>query len=166
MQPTGRVFLVGAGPGDPGLLTVKALEVLRQHHVPVAGVVVNRVLPDEPLGDFLESRRGQEAEYLARIEGSFAGLPRVTVPLLSRDVEGLEGDEALPESPPDETAVVPVAHLGDGEWIGHPVGPDLLLAPAVHLRAVCPEGLLLRRLVVGNVDDESRLDIVAAAVVE
>ncbi len=57
----------------------------------MAGVVVNRVLPDAPLGDFLERRRGQEAEYLERVDRSFAALPRVRVPLMSRDVEGLDG---------------------------------------------------------------------------
>ena len=64
--------------------------MLRRHRVPVVGVVVNRVLPDAPLGDFLENRRDQEAEYLERIDRSFADLPRVRVPLLSRDVEGLQ----------------------------------------------------------------------------
>ncbi len=49
------------------------------------------MLPDGPLGDFLESRRGQEAEYLERVDRSFGDLPRVRVPLLSRDVQGVEG---------------------------------------------------------------------------
>ena len=74
----------------PILESEKTLDVLRNHKVPVAGVVVNRVLPDAPLGDFLESRRAQESEYLARVDRSFAKLPRVRVPLLSRDVVGIE----------------------------------------------------------------------------
>ena len=75
----------------PILESEKAMAALTRHDVPVAGVVVNRVLPDQPLGDFLESRRGQEAEYLARIEKSFGGRPLVRVPLLPRDVDGLAG---------------------------------------------------------------------------
>jgi arsenite/tail-anchored protein-transporting ATPase len=75
----------------PILETAKALEVLRSHEVPVAGLVVNRVLPPGPLGDFLEDRRAQEAAYLERIETELGGLPRVHVPLLARDVEGVEG---------------------------------------------------------------------------
>jgi len=74
----------------PILESEKALKVLRKHDVPVAGVVVNRVLPETSLGSFLESRRGQEAEYLAWIDRSFGDLPRVRVPLLPRDVDGLE----------------------------------------------------------------------------
>ncbi len=73
----------------PILESEKTLEVLHRHRVPVGGAVVNRVLPDAPLGDFLESRRAQEAEYLERIDRSFRDLPRVRVPLLSRDVEGV-----------------------------------------------------------------------------
>jgi len=75
----------------PILESGKALRVLRDHRVPVAGIVVNRVLPPGPLGDFLESRRDQEADYLARIDEEFGTLPRIRVPLLPRDVEGLEG---------------------------------------------------------------------------
>jgi arsenite-transporting ATPase len=74
----------------PILESAKTLEVLRHHQVPVAGLVVNRVLPAEPLGAFLESRRGQEGEYLRRIERELGGPPRVHVPLLPADVQGVE----------------------------------------------------------------------------
>lgn len=91
LDPAVTAFLLVLIPEKlPILESEKTLAVLRNHKVPVAGVIVNRVLPDVPLGDFLESRRAQESEYLARIDHSFAKLPRVRVPLLSRDVVGIE----------------------------------------------------------------------------
>jgi arsenite-transporting ATPase len=75
----------------PILETEKAVRVLEEHRVPVAGLVVNRVLPKEPLGDFLESRRAQEGEYLARIDALFKGTPIIRVPLLPTDVQGIAG---------------------------------------------------------------------------
>ncbi|MET0376037.1 MAG: SAM-dependent methyltransferase, partial [Rhizorhabdus sp.] len=45
----GRVILVGAGPGDPGLLTVRAVEALRQADVVVHdGLIDPRVLDHAP----------------------------------------------------------------------------------------------------------------------
>ena len=74
----------------PILESQKTLAVLKQHKVPIAGMVVNRTLPnDQDLGDFLESRRSQEAAYLEQIAQTFKKLPRVQIPLLSRDVQGL-----------------------------------------------------------------------------
>lgn len=42
----GKVFLVGAGPGDPKLLTVKAVELLKEADV----VIYDRLVSDEILG--------------------------------------------------------------------------------------------------------------------
>lgn len=74
----------------PILESAKAIAALEKFGVPIAGMVVNRVLPEGPIGEFLEERRDQEREYLRQIERQFRHIPQVRVPLFPRDVGGLE----------------------------------------------------------------------------
>lgn len=55
----GRVYLVGAGPGDPGLITVKGLKVLRKADV----IVYDRLVDETILG---EARETAEKIYVGK----------------------------------------------------------------------------------------------------
>src|SRR4051794_32581704 len=56
------VFLVGAGPGDPGLLTLRAVELLRSADV----VLYDRLIPPEALS---HARDGAELVYVGKQGG-------------------------------------------------------------------------------------------------
>ena len=74
------------GPGD----TAQVVEDPTKFNVPVAGMIVNRLLPPDADGDFLRERRLQEDEYRDEIDQTFSGLPRVYLHLLPHDVHGVE----------------------------------------------------------------------------
>ncbi len=61
----GKVYLVGAGPGDPGLITVKGLECLRKADV----VIYDRLVDDSLLG---EAPAGTEKIYVGKGRGCHA----------------------------------------------------------------------------------------------
>ena len=47
----GRIFLIGAGPGDPGLITVKAVAVLKKADVVLYDYLVNKIILDHTKPD-------------------------------------------------------------------------------------------------------------------
>ena len=75
----------------PILETARAVDALREERLPLAGLVVNRILPATADGEFLAQRRQQEQQYLREIEERFSQLQRYPLYLLPTDVQGLEG---------------------------------------------------------------------------
>lgn len=73
----GIVYLVGAGPGDPGLITVKGLQVLRTADV----VVYDRLVHPALLG---EAPSGSERIYVGKRAGGH-GFPQETINTLLID---------------------------------------------------------------------------------
>jgi uroporphyrin-III C-methyltransferase len=69
----GKVYLVGAGPGDPGLLTVRGLELLRTTPVIVYDQLVNPALLDEAGSEtvkiFVGKRAGRHCIAQEEING-------------------------------------------------------------------------------------------------
>ena len=104
MTVRGRVVLVGAGPGDPGLMTVRGLEVLRQAEVVVHDRLVNPALLDEAPASaprlFVGKRADAHCLPQARINALLieqARAGRLVVRLKGGDpfVFGRGGEEAL-----------------------------------------------------------------------
>ncbi len=100
----GRVYLVGAGPGDPALITVRGLELLRQADVVVYDHLVDRrLLAECPRGAALiyagkevDHARASQAAINARLIRS-AKAGKTVVRLKGGDpfVFGRGGEEAL-----------------------------------------------------------------------
>ncbi|MFQ5746526.1 MAG: ArsA family ATPase [Gemmatimonadota bacterium] len=88
-ERTGFVFVTVA-ERLPVLETEKAVGTLARHGIPIAGVVVNRILPEEASGDFTSRRRELERRALERIERTFGGIPLLRVPMADRDLVGLD----------------------------------------------------------------------------
>ncbi len=90
MQSIGKVYLIGAGPGDPGLITVKGLECVKKADVIIYDYLANERLLDERRPDAelvyvgkqggrhtlpqdqinsLIVRRAKEGKIVARLKG-------------------------------------------------------------------------------------------------
>ncbi len=74
----------------PIIETEKAINILEKHHIPIGGIVVNRILPEHADGQFIEKRREQEQIYLDEILEKFNRLDKVYIPMSTADIKGLE----------------------------------------------------------------------------
>ena len=71
------VYLVGAGPGDPGLITAKGLDLVRTCEALVYDVLVAPELVEEAPDDaLLISREGIKQDELNRLLGSRSAPPQ------------------------------------------------------------------------------------------
>ena len=90
VDPATTSFLLVVNTDKLSILESRRVaDLLGRFDVGVWGVVVNRVLPEDAEGAFLDARRAQERVYRAEIDRDFAQLPRVSVPLLDSDVRGV-----------------------------------------------------------------------------
>ena len=92
------VHLVGAGPGDPGLITARGLELVRSCDVLVADALVSHELVDEAPDDALIiSRAGMLQEAVTRLLVAYGAAGLDVVRLKGGDpfVFGRGGEEAL-----------------------------------------------------------------------
>ncbi len=72
--------------------TVKATEILNKYDVPIAGYVVNRILPENPTDDFWKQKKETEAKHLEEINRIFKGKQIYKIPLLVKDMASSEVD--------------------------------------------------------------------------
>ncbi len=82
---TGFVFIV-----NPERLSIveteKAIELLADYHLHVKTLVVNKVLPQDADGEFLQKRKAYEQKYLDLINETFPHQEKIYVPLFPHDI--------------------------------------------------------------------------------
>jgi arsenite-transporting ATPase len=74
-----------------------ARKMLNKYGIPVGGVVVNRVIPQQADGAFLAQRRKQEKLHLKEVEERFGDLPLLYIPLEPEDIQGIAGVRTISE---------------------------------------------------------------------
>ena len=79
----------------PIIETRKAIDTLQQHGIKVSTIVVNKVIPDEADGEFMEKRRLNEKIYLDQITNTFAGQKHMYIPLMDSDISSLNSLELV-----------------------------------------------------------------------
>jgi len=73
----------------PILETERAIKFLCRFSIPVGGIVVNKIIPEEA-GDFFEKRRQAQENYLEDIKSRFGQYRIVRLPMLESDIQGMK----------------------------------------------------------------------------
>ena len=100
LDSTTTAFLLVVNPDKLSILeSRRVVELLRRFQIDVTSIVVNRVLPpdfdEDVTNPFLVARRQQEQAYRREIDEVFGTFARVVVPLLERDIHGIESIRAI-----------------------------------------------------------------------
>jgi arsenite/tail-anchored protein-transporting ATPase len=75
----------------PILETQKAIPILKQHRIPIRGMIVNRLLPEDSDSAYIQRRKDQEKSYLKEIEMLFKSFRPAYLRQRESDVMNLEG---------------------------------------------------------------------------
>ncbi|RSD25598.1 ArsA family ATPase [Mesobacillus subterraneus] len=79
----------------PILETGKAIDTLHKHGLHVNSIVVNKVIPEDADGRFMELRRTNERVYLEEIQQKFTHQRQLFLPLLEHDISSLDALEQI-----------------------------------------------------------------------
>lgn len=79
----------------PILETRRAVDSLQESGIPVAGIVINRVLPDSVDGAFFAARLNTQQRHLDDINQQFSKLATLRIPLQEDDVQGIDAIRAF-----------------------------------------------------------------------
>lgn len=74
----------------PILETERAVQSLKDAHIPVAGAVVNRLLPETEQQGFWAARFERQQRHLEDLNQRLKQLPKHPVPLMADDIQGLD----------------------------------------------------------------------------
>lgn len=82
---TGFVFVLN--PERLSIIETKnAIDMLEQYHLHVKTLIVNRILPDEEKGSFINQRKEHEANYLKEIKQTFSDKQLIYIPFFPYDI--------------------------------------------------------------------------------
>lgn len=105
LDQTQTAFLLVLNPDRLSLLeTGKTIDILTRFSIAVTALVINRVIPDDADGRFVEARRQRDTQYLHEIDSRFRRLPRVRVPLHPGDVHDIDTLRSLGRLIVDQSA--------------------------------------------------------------